>query len=225
MSTDLSHYMNPFPGGIDPTPPGTMIDHYGWRMFGPQDDKDAVIYSRSIDRSVIPTVGRMRKLPKGRIFSQTPNGTMIPGITSADICPTVSILVGSNSDSGDVLGVQYGDPATTKTGNSVFMDAYNASFQSLAAGYVYETSEFDPEEDLSLFVPGALLTTTLDNVNNFDTAGLLKIGRPFIDVIIGIVVRGFAPVTSNAAKSAIAFQGLSFPRLTKAAVDEDNLRD
>jgi hypothetical protein len=65
----------------------------------------------------------------------------------------------------------------------------------------------------------------MDNVNNFDTAGLLKIGRPFIDVIIGIVVRGFAPTTSNHAKSAIAFQGLSFPRLTKAAVNAENLRE
>jgi len=146
MSTDLNFYMQGIPGGINPNPPKTRLCHSAWRRFGPQDDLDAVQFSLPIDQSVVPTAGTMQYLPKGRIFSMTPQGTLIPGLVDNDECPVATILIGSNSDSGDVIGVHYGDPANHPEGASAFKDWYNAPVQSLAAGYVFSSTEFDPDQ-------------------------------------------------------------------------------
>ena len=215
--TDLKYYMQELPGGIDHTPPPTRLDHYGWRELGPEDNKDAVIFSRSIDQSVKPT-GRRDWLPRGRVFSMTPFGTMIPGISSKDTLSVVAMLIGSHSNSGDVTGVFYGDPATVKSGASAYKDWYNANFQSLAAGYVYQTTEFDLENILA-FTPGTLITTTVDDVNNFETAGIVRIARPHIDQVIGIVTTGPKPIDANQDVMSICFQGLAIPRLDRATLD------
>lgn len=217
MSTTLDDYLQPLPGGIDLDPQETILDHYGWRTYGPQDDKDAVIWARIIDPSVIPHSAK-RFLPRGRVFSMLANGNMIPGIRSTDICPVMGMLIGSNSNSGDVVGYQYGDPATVETGNSLFKDKYNASFNSMQAGYVFETTEFDPEET-TLLVPGTLLTTTVDEIHNFDIAGRLKVARPYVDTIIGVVTQGPAPTNIDHSKIGIWVQGITFPRF-----DRDLLR-
>ena len=154
----------------------------------------------------------------------TPHGTMVPGLEGDPTLSVLAMLIGSNSDSGDVTGVYYGDPATVKGGSSAFKDWYNASFQSLHAGYVFETSEYDPEF-VNQMVPGTLLTTTRNGFNNFDTAGLIRPGIMYVDQIIGIVVRGIRHSTSNADINCIAFQGLPIPRMSKDAVDVASLRD
>jgi len=205
-------YMQPLPGGIDSNPPPTMLDHYSWRRLGPQDDKDAVIFSAAIDASVRPTAGKLSFLPKGRIFSMTDEGTMIPGLRDADDRLVLSILVGSDSDSGDVIGVNYGDPAMYSSGASAFRDTFRANFQSLAAGYVYETTEYDPA-CATEFVPGTWLTADWDNINDFDTAGIIRPGKLYEDHIIGIVVQGVTPIGINQDVSGIVFQGMVIPRI------------
>ena len=221
--TDLDYYMQEMPGGVSQTPHRMMLGSYGWRMLGPEQNKDAVIFSAAIDSSVVPLTGRKNFLPRGRVFSMTEAGTMIPGIPSDAILSTVAMLIGSDSDSGDVTGVYYGDPAMSKGGASAYKDHFNANFQSLAAGYVYETSEYDPDE-LNQLVPGALLTAEMDNINDFDTAGRIRIAQPYIDQVIGIVVRSLGPATSDNNLTTIAFQGLAIPRLNKDAVDAALLR-
>ena len=222
--TDLDYYMQGLPGGVDTSPHRTMLSTYGWRRLGPQENKDAVIFSAPIDPSVVRTAGNRPNLPRGRVFSMTAAGTMIPGISSTDVLSIVGMLVGSDSDSGDVTGVAYGDPADTKGGSSAYKDHYNANFQSLAAGYVYETTEFAPEE-LPLLIPGQLLTAEMDNIHNFDTAGRVRIARPCVDQVIGIVVARPAAIGVNQDLTGIVFQGLAIPRLRKADVNADNLRD
>ena len=224
MSTDLAFYMQDLPGGMDTTPPRTRLDNYAWRRFGPQDDKDAVMFSMPFDPTVRSSGSTLTFIPKGRICSMTPNGTAIPGILDADVCPVTMILIGSNSDSGDVTGMYYGDPATHPEGASMFKDHFNAPFQSLIAGYVYETTEFDPLQ-INEFKPGTLLTTTVDNITDFDTAGIIRVGVPFVDHIIGIVTELIDPVGINQHKMSIRFQGLALPRLTKDMVNPANLRD
>ena len=62
----------------------------------------------------------------------------------------------------------------------------NAGFWSLAAGYIYETSEFDQSKVTEL-VPTTPVTA-LHDMTDFDVAGMIVPGTVYVDHIIGTAV-------------------------------------
>jgi hypothetical protein len=204
-------------GGYDNKPAPTVLDHYAWRWLGPEDNKDAVIFNLPIDTSVRPSRCDLRFLPKGRIFSLTAQGTMIPGVKDSDKKPVVTILIGSDSNSGDVIGVPGGDPAIHANAYAAIKDVAAAPFQSLAPGYVFETSEFDPADSIQL-VPGTPLTSTTTDITDFDTAGLVKPGTPYVDHIIGVVIARPEMCGINHYIKTIQFQGCDLPRIPAGTI-------
>jgi hypothetical protein len=204
-------------GGYDKSPAPTILDHYAFRRLGPRDVNDAVIFSAPIDASVVPGASTLRYLPKGRVFSMTAAGTFVPGVSDSQAFPVAALLVGSDSNSGDVIGVQGGDPALHADAYVPFKDEANAPFQSLLAGYIYETTEYDPTEILQL-VPGTPVTADGTDITDFDNAGLVKVGQLYVDHIIGVVVSAAAVVGINHSVRSICIQGTTIPRILSTTI-------
>jgi hypothetical protein len=211
----------------------TMLDHYAFRYLGPIDIEDAVIFSKRIAPTVIPTAeSRSKTLKKGTIFSLSPQGDMVPGISAEAEYPVAAILVGSDADDGDVTGGVYtGSPLTHEGAYPPFKYEANAPFWSLNCGVVFQTDAFIG--DAALLLPGTPLTvkdssetvTPTDGSPNytaydFDEAGKLQKGAVYQDHIVGVIIEGPAP-TLGYKKSlfTIKFQGNTLPKLTKAALD------
>ena len=219
---DMNHFRYDDPnfvrsGGFDPEPAPTVLDHYAWRFLGPEDNNDAVVFNWVIDPSIRPEGSKLRFLPKGRIFSLIEQGTVVPGLRDDDPKPVAAILIGSDSNSGDVVNVLGGDPAVHVNAYVAIKDVANAPFQSLAAGYVFETTEFDAAEAVRL-VPGAPLTSTTTNRSNFDTAGLVKIGEVYVDHIIGVVLERPKMCGINNVVQTVQFQSCDLPRIPAGTV-------
>lgn len=203
-------------GGFESQPAETMLDHYGWMRQGP-DTEDAVMLNRSIDRAVRPDKCNLRKLPKGRIFSLTETDTMVPGVLDDHEIPVACMLIGSNSDDGDVVGgPRVGDPEHFMDAQVPIKDEANAPFWSMGAGYIYETSEFDSAKLVQL-VPTAPVSSIHD-MTDFDIAGLIIPGEVYVDHIIGTVVERPSPCGINSSVETIKILGGVVPRIRKDVI-------
>jgi hypothetical protein len=208
----LTNYNIMEAGGFSNTPPEDALSHYSHPWLGP-DVADAVVYNGTIDSACRPAQGHRLNLPKGRIFSMTQNGTWKPGVWAADAIPVAAVLVGSDSDDGDVLGGPiYGDPRTTRRAQVPFKLEARAPFWSLAPGYVFYVSEFDPAKTAELQVTCPL--TAIPHMTEFDTAGMLTSASVYRDHVVGVVVEAPAPMSGyNPDIMGLKFQGMNLPKL------------
>ena len=205
-------------GGYESKPAETMLDHYGWMDQGP-DVEDAVVLNKSIDPEVRPDTCHLRFLPKGRIFSLMPSDRMVPGVLDDHPIPIACMLIGSNANDGDVVGgPRIGDPLNFMDAQVPIKDEANAGFWSMAAGYIYETSEFD-SASLVQFVPTAPVTA-IHHMTNFDIAGMIKPGEVYVDHIIGTVVRRPSPCGINTSIQTLLILGGVVPRIKKGTLDK-----
>jgi hypothetical protein len=199
-------------GGYETRPQETQLDHYAWMRQGP-DVNDAVVLNRPIDPAVIPGNCSQRYLPRGRIFSLTANGTMVPGVLDEHPIPIACMLIGSHANDGDVVGgPRVGDPETHREAQVPFKLEANAGFWSLGAGYIYETSEFDPSHVTAL-VPTTPVTAVHD-MTDFDKAGLIVPGTVYVDHIIGTVTERPEPCGINSVILTVKILGSVIPRMT-----------
>ena len=183
-------------GGVSRAPQKMMLETYAWMRQGPELD-DAVVFNKPIDPEVTPVDCVKQSLTKGRIFSLSKAGTMIPGVWDTDPIPVAAILIGSDANDGDVLGgVRIGLPETDEQAYVPIKDEANAPFWSMNAGYIYETTEYDSADTVNL-VPTTPLTATPD-MNDFDVAGVLKPGTVYVDHIVGTVYQ--EPTMCGSAK-------------------------
>ena len=211
MSFPITNYNVMEAGGYESRPAETMLDHYAWMNQGPDVD-DAVILNRSIDPSVRPEKCNQRFMPKGRIFSLMPNDRMVPGVLDEHDLPIACMLIGSHANDGDVVGgPRIGDPLNFMDAQVPIKDEANAGFWSLAAGYIYETSEFEAA-DLVKLVPTATVTA-IHEITDFDVAGLIKIGELYVDHIIGTVIERPAPCGINTSIQTVKILGTVIPRI------------
>jgi hypothetical protein len=207
-------------GGFDPGPMETMLQDYGLRSQGPNED-DAIILNRTIDGSVRPVNCRKRSFPVGRICSLTNRGdvgTMIPGVWDTDEYPVACMMVGSDADSMDVLGgPPSGSPADYQDAQVAMKLQANIPFWVLSAGCIFETSAFRPE-DVPALAPTTILTA-IPSLTNFDIAGLLIPGTLYVDHIIGTVVERPAACGINASIQTLRFVGLTIPRIRRGTLN------
>ena len=204
-------------GGIDLIRQPTMLETYGWMRQGPDVD-DAVVLSCPIDQDVRPGACSLRHLPRGRTFSLTKKKTFVPGVLDDDQIPIACMLIGSDSNSGDVTGgPRIGNPMTDRDAQVPVKDAANAPFWSLGAGYIYETTEFDASESAALFPTTPL--TAIHSMDNFDEAGKLKIGQVYVDHIVGVVYESPMPCGVNSSTSSLKLIGKVVPRIPADTVD------
>jgi hypothetical protein len=215
MNPNMPTIMNS--GGFPRKPPETMLSNYGWMTQGP-DTEDAVLINRQIDGAVTPEPESANKrLSRGRIFSLTPLGTMVPGVPDDDERPIVTMLIGSDADDGDVIGgPQSLDPAVYADAAVAMKIEANLPFWLLSAGYIFETSAFDPE-DAPALRPTTPLTSP-HSLNNFDVGGLIKPGVVYVDHIIGTVIESPAPCGINSVIQSLKFQGDTIPRIKKGTI-------
>ena len=207
-------------GGYETKPQETMLDHYAWMRQGP-DVNDAVVLNRAIDPEVIPGICSQRYLPKGRVFSLNATGFMVPGVLDEHQIPIACMLIGSHANDGDVVGgPRVGDPETHREAQVPFKIEANAGFWSLAAGYIYETSEFDQSRVTEL-VPTTPVTA-VHNMTDFDVAGMIIPGTVYVDHIIGTVVERPEPCGINSPTLTVKILGCVIPRI--AADTLANLR-
>ena len=195
-----------------------LMAHYGFISQGP-DTEDAVVFNRMIDQAVRPAkTSELKYLPRGRVFSVNTDGKLIPGVWDTDPVPMAAMLIGSDSDEGDVLGGPIiGTPEFDMDAQIPIKDRANAPFWSLGTGYIYETSEFRPEDVVQL-VPTTPLTV-LASMDDFDIAGVVVPGTVYVDHIIGTVYEGATPCAVNSSISTIKILGGVVPRITKGTLD------
>ena len=211
MPQTLTSYDVMEAGGFETRPQEQMLGHYSHLYQGP-DVEDAVVFNKSIDNQCRPDVCAQRYLPKGRIFSLTPTGKMVPGVLDEHQIPIAGILVGSDAHDGDVIGgPRVGNPATSRDAQVPIKDAANAPFWSLGAGYLYETSEFDSADTVALAPTTPL--TAVHHMTNFDIAGIVKPGDVYVDHIIGTVYEGPSPCGVNTSINTIIILGGVVPRI------------
>ena len=216
MPLPITNYNVMEAGGFETKPAETMLDHYSMMRQGP-DTEDAVVFNRSIDPAVRPDKCSLRFLPRGRIFSLNENDQMVPGVLDEHEVPVACILIGSNANDGDVVGgPRIGDPVNFMEAQVPIKDEANAGFWSLAAGYIYETSEF-VQEELVKFKPTAPVTAIHD-MTDFDVAGLLTPGEVYVDHIIGTVIARPAPCGINSPVQTLQILGCMIPRLRKDTI-------
>jgi hypothetical protein len=233
MSDVLNNYGVMQIGGAAREVTPTMLDHYAFRYLGPIDIEDAVIFSKIIDPSVLPTAASVNKiLKKGTVFSLTPQGTMVPGIPDSVTYPVAAILIGSDANDGDVTGGVYtGSPLTHEGAYPSFKLEANAPFWSLNCGVVFQTDAYIQEG--AELLPGTPLTVadSAEEVTggpsgtytayNFDEAGKLRAGEVYKDHIVGVVIEGpDRAIGYNKSLYTIKFQGNTLPRLTAAIVSD-----
>jgi hypothetical protein len=218
MSDGFENYNVLNAGGFRREAPETELSHYALRWLGP-DERDAVVFNGQIDRSVVPVAGCRSNLPQGRVFTMTTVGTFKPGVPDTEGVPVAAILVGSDSDDGDVTGGQYvGSPETNRHAIVPFKNEANAPFWSLAPGYIFYTSEFMNGVDADRLEPTRPVTAEFNEdtngAHNFDTAGLIKPAKVYVDHVIGVVIKGPHPMTGyNPDLYGLLFQGMIIPRL------------
>jgi hypothetical protein len=206
-------------GGFDPGPVPTMLQHYGLRAQGPDED-DAVIINRRIDSSVRPGQCPKRTLSRGYIFSLKNSGhlgTMVPGVWDDDVYPVACILVGSDADDGDVLGGPPSEgPADYKDAQVAMKIEANLPFWPLSSGYIFESSAFRPQ-DAPMLAPTTVLTA-IASLTDFDIAGLLVPGTLYVDHIIGVVIERPAPCGINSSINTFKFIGETIPRIRQGTL-------
>jgi hypothetical protein len=214
----LNNYSVMNAGGFAHTPEEDALSHYSHRWLGPSDIRDAVVFNGTIDGQCLPAEGHRRNLPKGRVFSMTRSGTWKPGIWEEDQIPVAAILCGSDSDDGDVLGgPAMADPRFSSRAQIPFKLGAKAPFWSLAPGYEFYVSEFDPAETAALYVTCPL--TAIPSMMGFNTAGMLKPATVYTQHVIGVVTEAPAPMTGyNPDIMGLKFQGMVIPKLPAAVL-------
>jgi hypothetical protein len=209
-------------GGYTRRPPATMLENYGLRSQGPDED-DAIIINASIDSRVVPENGSINKrMVRGRILSLTKAGTMVLGVSDEDERPIACMQVGSDADEFDVVGgPQTVNPAEFQDAAVAMKLDANLPFWILSAGCIFETSAFDAN-DAPALQPTTPLTSP-HSLTNFDIGGILRVGTVYVDHIIGVVIEPPGPCSINSSIQSLRFQGDTIPRIRNGVLAQ--LRD